>query len=158
MITSSRRIIFLSLVFVLSSMSCIYGQEEKAPEELLNKNAIYGSFGIGGIYFTGTGYYERMITQRKKISTFLKVGYGGYAILGEDGAFVLAQYGLLTGIEKHHLEFSLGSNLFLSGAFKDDLPVSAALGYRFQKPRGNFIFRMGIAVPEAVYIGVGLSF
>ena len=99
-----------------------------------------------------------MITQNSKISSFVKIGTGGYALWGIGGQYILAQYGILIGAKKHHLELGAGPNYFISGDLVGELPFTTTLGWRIQKSGGNFIFRMGASLPEAVYIGLGVSF
>ena len=134
----------------------------KAQDMNLKKNAIYGNVGVGGFYFTATAYYERIIQQNlwnKNIAYFIKGGIGAEAHWGVGGPYILGQFGIITGAKTNHLEISAGPNIFLSGDLQGDfLPLSAALGWRVQKPNGKAMFRMGAAWPEAVYIGFGFSF
>jgi hypothetical protein len=150
------------IAFLLGSIKHGMAQGLMLQEIKFNNNAIYGNVGIGGLYFTATGYYERIITQNSKISSFVKVGFGAedHWPAGEGGGmYLLAQYGLLTGAKTHHLEIGLGPSYFISGDFKGaSPPISGTVGWRIQKPRGNFIFRMGASWPEAVYLGLGFSF
>jgi len=157
---NSNKLLLLSM-YVLCSINSVFGQVENRQEVLLNKNAIYGNVGSGGLYFTATGYFERMIKQQmcnRNISSFVKIGFGGEVHWGEGGVYVLAQYGLLTGVKTHHLEIGLGPNFFISGDLKGELPISGTVGWRIQKPGGNFIFRTGASWPEAIYIGLGFAF
>lgn len=147
----------VSILF-LCAFNTVYGQKENAPKEF-HKNAVYGNVGVGGLYFTATAYYERVLTQRSKFTTFVKVGTGGYVLWGLGGQYILAQYGILLGAKKHHLEIGLGPGYFVSGDFKGDgPPLSGTIGWRIQKPGGKFIFRTGASWPEAGYIGLGFSF
>lgn len=101
-----------------------------------------------------------MVTHNRKISSFVKGGIGGYAIWGTGGQYVLAQYGILTGAKKnHHLELGAGPLYFANGDLQDgEIPVTATVGWRKQKPGGKSIFRMGVSWPEALYVGLGVSF
>jgi hypothetical protein len=76
MIKSTKTKLLIRTLFMLCSINSVYGQEANTQEGELNKNALYGNVGIGALYFTTTGYYERMITQHSKISSFAKVGIG----------------------------------------------------------------------------------
>ncbi len=144
---------------MLSAINFVYGQEDNNQKVKLYKNALYSNVGIGPIYFTGTGYYERMLTQKNKISTFVKIGIGGYSIWGTGGQYLLAQYGIITGAKRHHFELGAGPAYFLSGDLKEgEPPITATIGLRNQKPGGKFMFRMGISWPEALYFGLGVSF
>ena len=73
------------------------------------------------------------------------------------GPYVLAQYGILTGSKHHHFEAAVG----LLHVFTGDLagfPVSGSFMYRFQNPSKPLIVRAGVAFPEALNLGIGLSF
>lgn len=158
MIKSAKNKLLIIISFLLGLINSVYGQIENTQEVELKKNAVYGNIGIGPVYFTGTGYYERIITQNNKISSFAKVGIGGYAIWGTGGQYILAQYGILTGAKKHHLELGAGPAYFISGDLKEgEPPFTATIGWRNQKPGGRFMFRMGASWPEALYIGLGVS-
>lgn len=157
MIRRTKTHLLIITTILLYSVSSVYGQNGNTRETGFNKNAIYGNIGIGGLYFTATGYYERIITQKNKIASFIKVGTGGYALWGVGGQFILAQCGILTGRKKHHLELGAGPNYIINGDLQGDLPLSATIGWRIQKPGGNFIFRMGASLPEAFYVGIGFS-
>jgi hypothetical protein len=155
----------LSVVLVLIS-STVTAQTVK-PDSIESKmfnNAIYGSIGIsleliGESWFTGTAYYERMFQKnahKSNISTFVKVGYGGMVYWEGSDSYILGQYGIITGVKKHHLEASAGFVKLLDEY--DIFPLSGSIGYRFQKPKGHFIFRTGVGWPEALYFGLGVSF
>ena len=150
--------LLITISILLLSSGIVYSQKESIKDVGFNKNAIYGNVGIGGLVVTATGYYERMITQNSKISSFVKVGVGGYALAGDGGQYILAQYGILTGAKKHHLELGAGPNYFINGDLQGGLPFTLTLGWRIQNPGGKFIFRMGGSLPEMVYIGLGFSF
>ena len=151
----------VTIAFLLGSIKNGTAQEGKLQEIRFNNNAIYGNVGNGGLYFTATVYYERTIKQKiwnRNISSFVKVGFGAEAHWEGEGMYILAQYGLLTGAKTHHLEIGLGPNYFISGELKESPPISGTIGWRIQKPKENFIFRMGASWPEAVYLGLGFSF
>ena len=179
----SRNRIHLIIViaFLLCSGKYGFGQEENVEKVNFNKNAIYGSIGrIGSIagaslldsYSGWTGTYERMIKQKmwgKNISSFVRVGFGKTSLDGKswfggkdyhrEGKLIYTQYGVFFGGNNHHLELGLGIAHYVNGYWESDgiLP-STTVGYRYQKPGGNVIFRMGGSFPELFYIGLGLSF
>jgi len=162
MIKRNRNNFPLIIVFFFCSINFVFGQQETPQGVSLNKNAIYANVGTAGLYFTATGYYERMITQSRKIATFAKIGIGGYGTIDEDsGEYILAQYGLLTGAKKkHHLEIGAGPAYSINDddGVEGELLFTATVGWRIQKPGKNFMFRMGASFPEALYVGLGYSF
>ena len=153
-----KTILLITITILLSSTSIVYSQKESIKDAGFYKNAIYGNVGIGGLYLTATGYYERMMTQNSKFLSFVKVGFGGYSTWGDEGNYILGQFGVLSGANKHHLELGAGPRYDINRGMQGYLPFAATIGWRIQEPGGNFIFRMGVAWPEAVYIGLGFSF
>ncbi|MDF1697324.1 MAG: hypothetical protein P1U56_15885 [Saprospiraceae bacterium] len=88
----------------------------------MKKHAIYGNLGAipvpaifdrGGKIISRTAYYEHMIKQnlwKKGISSFVKVGIGNVGYHESDPSsakesdLIMAQFGLLFGAGKNHLE------------------------------------------------------
>ena len=155
---SMKTILLITITILLSSTSIVYSQKESIKDAGFYKNAIYGNVGICGLYLTATGYYERMMTQNSKFLSFVKVGFGGYSTWGDEGNYILGQFGVLSGANKHQLELGAGPRYVINRGMQGYLPFAATIGWRIQEPGGNFIFRMGVAWPEAVYIGFGFSF
>jgi hypothetical protein len=159
----------LKALIAISSLisSTVTAQDVKSDsvESEMYKNAIYGTVGIsleliGESWFTGTIYYERMFqknAQKSNISTFVKAGYGRAEYWEGSSKYILGQFGILTGVKKHHLEASAGFVASLD-EYYDLFPLSGSFGYRYQKPKGHFIFRTGLGYPEAVNFGLGVSF
>ena len=153
-----KTILLITITILLSSTRIVYSQKKSIKDAGFYKNAIYGNVGIGGLYLTATGYYERMMTQNSKFLSFVKVGFGGYSTWGDEGNYILGQFGVLSGANKHHLELGAGPRYVINRGMQGYLPFAATIGWRIQESGGNFIFRMGVAWPEAVYIGFGFSF
>ena len=64
----------------------------------------------------------------------------------------------MSGIDTYHLE--MGYGIAYSSHYDDTfglMPV-AHVGFRFQKPGGFFIFRIGAGIPEGVYASMGVNF
>ena len=154
--------LLLILSIFLYSINYALAQDVKIIESNQHKNRIYGSLGSVGIYGTATVYYERILKQNvfnQNISSFAKVGFGGEGHWGGGGAYVLAQYGLITGTKKHHFELGAGPNFFIIGDFeKTPIPLSGFMGWRFQKLDNQFFCRAGVGWPEAIYFSFGVSF
>ncbi len=136
----------------------------RSKESPLNKNSFYLGLGAGTeFYFTGTFTYERLLWQRKKAVHFAigaNIGYSYYAVWGIGGSVISANLLLLTGANKSHIEISGGANFILNGDLEGYGPYkfSTSVGYRFQKPEGGFLFRIGTGWPEVGYIGLGHNF
>jgi hypothetical protein len=126
----------------------------------LHSNALFCCTGVSKSILNTTFYYERMIqrnAQRTNKVTLVKAGFGeiGY---WDDGIsrYILGQFGILTGVNKHHMELNVGLVKFLDDV--DLFPISGSIGYRIQKPGGHFLFRVGLGWPEAFNFGWGVSF
>ena len=110
-------VIVISAVFI-PRFSVAQETKTTSAEPKMCSNAIYGSVGIGGLYFPATIYYERMLKQNmwnRGISSFAKVGIGTAAHWEGHSEYFLGQYGMLTGREKNHFEASIGFVYFYRG-------------------------------------------
>ena len=155
---------FLAFLFIgaayLIPMNCSLAQEVANNEATFKENTIHGGLGFAGIVATATLNYERILTQnfdRNIVATFVKVGFGSYAgVWLDSGQYTFVQFGFLTGKKANHLEVSAGPMIGIGGEI--DLPIAFGVGYRHQKPGKPFLFRTGIAFPESLHFGMGLSF
>jgi len=140
------------------------------------KNSIYGTIGYLGLYGDAGGNYERLIWEPHKglfKSVWFRVGGAWYSQWGSKGTFLLSGVTVLTGLNNRHIEINMGiTSMFdklsydmevrnfpetAKSAYRQFFP-SFGLGYRYQKPDGNFLFRTGIAIPEAAYLSLGFCF
>jgi hypothetical protein len=148
------------LVFLPLLSTPTFSQENTESDPVLFKpNMFHGGLGFGGVIFTATTNYERILTQhldKVVTATFAKIGIGAYLSWGGDGQYIFAQYGFMTGKKANHFEASAGPNFILGD--DDLLPVAFNFGYRHQKPGKSFMYRTGIGFPEIIYFGMGLSF
>ena len=80
---------------------------------------------------------------------------------------VIGSVGLtgLTGKNKNHFEIGLGTSLNIETKFdpeRDDgtdtfLLPDLRIGYRYQEKNG-FIFRVGLGIPQGIYLSLGTRF
>lgn len=145
------------------------------------KNAIYVGVGSFGLWFTASGSYERQVffTNKKVNATYyVRASGGAYSTWGSDGPYGSLSLQGVYGAKKSHLELGLGwtglydksgyrigvsnANFFnepTPSKFKyTDWYPTANVGYRFQKPKGGFVFRTGVGFPEGVYLSFGWAF
>jgi hypothetical protein len=105
-------------------------------QNFLKKNSVNIEF--GGYTVLGAVYYERVIVNQPK---FKAVGQIGYGLIG----WPIGLMGLFSS-NKHHFEIgaciTFPSNLIVEYDYSSYL--TGRLGYRFQKPEGNFVFRAGL--------------
>ena len=150
--------VIIATLFIFSSDQ-ILAQYKKLKDNDLMQNSIYGNVGCGGYYITATAYFERIMARNKDVSLFTKAGFGAYdALFVKGGQYIHTQFGILTGHGTHHIELAIGPNWFLNGGLKGKLPIGGGFGYRLQKPGSHFLFRAGVAAPEAIYLGIGVPF
>lgn len=151
--------VFLTLIFIGCITASLQAQETKSIQNPFLKTTLHGGLGFAVLYGSATINLERMVTQsldKKITATFAKVGYGTYGAWGDSGQYLFIQYGFLTGKKAGHFEMSAGPNFVVNGDM--DLPVAVSIGYRHQRPGKSFLYRAGIALPESIYFGMGLSF
>ncbi len=148
-----------------------------------NKNTVFITVGSFGILGGANLNYERFIfkTNKSILSSFwLKAGGGYWYEWVDNGTqFYISAEGL-TGHNNSHIEYGLGiTSLYDAESYRinvsnyesgheskrptkwgeTDITAIGNLGYRYQKPKGHFIFRTGIiSTPIALYISLGVVF
>ena len=142
--------------------------------ELLKKNAIYITAAFNPLILMSLNInYERIVKQ-KQYAFFnviaIKSGIGKWTALEGGGANFHSGLTTLSGIKSNHFETNIGGSLFY---YKGQRYTSITeytefhefivfpminLGYRYQKPKGDFIFRTGAGFPEGFYISLGICF
>jgi hypothetical protein len=150
-----KRTLFLALLLMVNVS---HGQDSSTGTGF-KKNMLFATGGTllpFAAYIAGSVYYERMLTQ-KKVASFVRTGYGGFSSIAGDQKHLLFQYGILTGQHKHHFELAAGSYNPIPGNIQD-ISLSFSAGWRIQRPGEHEMFRLGVAFPEAIYIGFGFCF
>ena len=124
-----------------------------------HKNVLYATAGIFFLYYGVNVNYERMIREsndRFIQSLWIRVGAGVITDWSDDeGINLITTITALTGKRNSHFEFALGATH--QGEYILIFPAGN-LGYRYQKPKGGFVFRTGIGWPETIYLSFGYSF
>ncbi|OFY61463.1 MAG: hypothetical protein A2Y71_06395 [Bacteroidetes bacterium RBG_13_42_15] len=134
----------------------------------LNKNAIYGTLGLGPIYGTLIGNYEHSVYQpddRFFSSIRARIGVGPWILWESGGIHYIATVQALSGKRKGHLEIGAGAVLIqnftynFSSVYSSKLWPAGNLGYRYQKlENSGGVFRIGIGFPETLYLSLGFCF
>lgn len=154
-----QKLFLASLIILLSN--AVFSQDKKLETIALKKNVIYGNVSVGN-HFSKAVYYERMLKQDMWDSSpksFVKLGIGRRSSPnGDYGDFVTTQFGLLIGKRSHYLEIAAGFKYHYSGDFEKDILFASVFGWRYQKPGGLLVFRIGTGYPEYIYLGLGISF
>ena len=147
----------------------LFGQNEPNTKIDLPKKNIYGELHVG-LFSQGVMNYERQIFSGKTVSWYGRLG-GGYGVNYSDGLFDdklgwggLAAVSLLTGQQNNHFELNTGAFMgfdksvhidydgYITYTFERFVSPIFNVGYRFQKPKGGFIFRANAGI-----ISLGLS-
>lgn len=162
---NKKQIIVFSITYILFlSFSTLIAQD--VTDNSYKRNIIHGSLGTVAIVSTATIFYERILTEssnKSRFTTFARIGLQGTSasdIWGGSGntygsAFI-AQGGILTGPNRSHFEGALGV-AYMMNKTTLFLP-SFSLGYRNQMPGKKFMFRIGVGLPELLYVGLGYCF
>jgi hypothetical protein len=139
----------------------------------LKKNVLYGTFGVEYFEFYGTlmGNYERMIVELPPSfffhSFWFRIGAGpwrGGFDYPERGWNFTSTLSTLIGRKSSHMEIGGGVLYTYNLYYKKFQPLirdrhlAGNLGFRYQKPGGNFLFRTGIGWPEFTYLSFGICF
>lgn len=128
------------LIVVLCMLSCeMSSQINKDANGLFQKkNSLNLEF--GGYALIGELYYERVIFNNEKSKTTgqIGIGLGGFPLIINQ----------LISFNNSHLEFGIG---ILFPEYKSirvlentKSHITGRIGYRYQKPGGSFIFRVGL--------------
>lgn len=139
------------------------------------KNAIHLS---SGYFLNASLEYERVLHAVGDRLVSVNAALTGGYMTNLSGAGPISELKgiLLTGKKMHHMEFTAGGRLFFDRvgwydqreyqvdpyATKSDfltLTPSVTLGYRYQKPGGSYVFRVGSGFPvHMFYISLGFAF
>ena len=123
-------------------------------------NSINGYFGFVELNIN----YERTIFYRPKSYTNFRfgIGYGAFATAGE-GLYLNPAIVQLIGKKKSFLELDLGIKYIvaytgMNAEYSEFLLPDFFAGYRYERPDGKRIFRIGISWPTLLNVGTGFKF
>ncbi len=161
----------------LSGQNIAINNESQTPivTENASKNNIYVSFGSTLVYSAFTICYERNVFNKPNSEWNIRGGWGFNAALwGVVCHHFLVDMCYIGGKSNHHFEACLGvsmlfdmgyylyykndPNLYEPFSYFADWYPSAYVGYRYKKPGGKFLFRVGVGWPEQAGFGVGFCF
>ena len=137
-------------IIVLVTLTVFCQEKVTLPFEFQHKNSIQLELFGHGVFYSIN--YERILLNGEKFKTTGQAGFAWYPPATDVREFWLpVSINELFSFNKHHVEFGLGTvftveeNLERSGkttrAWYNLL--SGRIGYRYQKPNGRFIFRIG---------------
>lgn len=159
----------ITIIFFLSSFLS-FAQNEDISIIESNKNSINLKFGYGyyGPDFSyGLGLtYERQIFQFDKSFLLARAGWSYWALWGASANTYKLDLAYVIGKKSSHLELDLGMIITTEcdDSYKiictsyDKLRLSANIAYRYQKPGGRSIFRIGIGREALAFVSYGFAF
>lgn len=151
-------VLFISLI-LFRPVKC----QEVSSEirEDYKKNLIYGTAGFVFVYGTAIINYERILAESPRFFSILgaRFGTGRWLYWDDEGFNYFATLQAATGHKKGHFEIGGGFALTdISHSSRSLFLPCGNIGYRFQKPGGNFVLKTGVGWPESVYFSAGVSF
>ncbi len=140
----------ISIVIVSTVMISIYGQTAKTTKFKFKNSAQIEAGGHGLFYSLN---YERIIINRDGFKTAGQVGFSYYPEqTGVRDLWIPLVVNELFSFTNHHIEIGIG-HIFIREASRDmeNNPTTwywsgaftGRLGYRYQKPEGRLIIRVG---------------
>ena len=147
----------MSFYFLLLIFSNTLNAQETTTS-VSAKNAAYFEVGGNGIFYSFN--YERTFFQKGIFKSAARVGACSFPLKRGDkhywATILPVELIGLVGRAKHHLELGAGISPNLMpytnkldpehgfGSFEPGLFVPFRIGYRYQKPEGGFLFRLGL--------------
>lgn len=154
----SVSVLITSLTFLCCI--CIEAQEIGKPSSAEHPNVINGYVGLFEFNFN----YERNISPRPNSFTSLRMGLGkGMFLTAGEGVYVNPSVVNVIGAGNSHLEIDVGCKIMVTNSienpgFSKSVIPDIFIGYRYEKPSGDFVFRVGNNYPTLFNIGIGAKF
>jgi hypothetical protein len=136
------------IVFAIQSVFC--QEKVNLPFEFQRKNSIQLELFGHGLFYSVN--YERILINGENYKTTAQAGFAWYPPATDLREFwVPVSLNELVSFNQHHIEFGLGTVFTneemqrLTGENTRDWStfLTGRVGYRYQKPNGRFIFRIG---------------
>lgn len=106
-----------------------------------NKNSFHIDLGVHGILFAV--HYERIIINNRLFKTAGQIGISYFPpIFGNKYLWIPLEINEICSFKNHHIEAGFGMVVIRETDWGGLL--SGRIGYRYQKPSGRFIFRVGL--------------
>jgi len=137
-------------IIVLVTLNAFCQEKVPLPFEFQHKNSIQLELFGHGVFYSVN--YERVLLNGENYKTTAQAGFAWYPPTTDVREFWLPfSINELISFNKHHLEFGLGTVFTVEENLNRMNESSRAwynlltgrVGYRYQKPNGRFIFRIG---------------
>lgn len=142
--------IITTAIIILVTMTVFSQEKVNLPIEFQHKNSIQLELFGHGLFYSLN--YERILINGENYKTTAQAGFAWYPPATDVREFWLPfSINELISFNQHHIEFGLGTAFTneemqgLTGETTRDWStfLTGRAGYRYQKPDGRFIFRIG---------------
>lgn len=141
--------IFEIILFVLLTSTAYCQNTDTLKTKFIYKNSAQVELGGHGLYYSLM--YERVIFNGHKFKTTGQIGFAYYppqsGIINVWGPIMINE---LISFNKHHIELGLGYVFTFEPSYGEQFSadrnngfIAARLGYRYQRPDGRLIIRVG---------------
>jgi hypothetical protein len=161
-INSKKFVLIVTIIFGVSFFCVqIHADDVDYQPIKLKKNSI--NLYVGSVYMDANLNYERNILQLPKSYTNIRLGIGraNFSEFRTLAFYLNPSLVHLIGKRNSHLELNLGFKYPISQlpeTITRVLVPDLYAGYRYERPDGLFLFRMGINYPSVFDVGMGLKF
>jgi hypothetical protein len=150
------------LIIIITIFLClkINGQGKDGLSPKYRRNSINGYIGFAEYNIN----YERNIFQRPESYTNIRLGFGfGAFVTAGEGSYLNPALVHLIGKKYSFLELDLGFKYItqyegLDPDYSEFFIPDFFAGYRYERPDGKRVFRVGLNWPTIVNMGIGFKF
>jgi len=149
-------IVAVIMILLISLFSCIliHAQVNKEPLIKPAKNNINSYISL----YEYNINYERNIIQLPKSYANLRIGFGLINSSFDGGYYYNPAIVYLIGKKSKHFELNLGFKYAIQQGTSNSFLPDIYAGYRYEKPTGGLIFRVGVNLYTLFNLGVGIKF
>jgi hypothetical protein len=158
-----KKIRFLVPILIVATFFCNRLHADETVDSLIifKKNSI--NLYAGTIYMDANLNYERNIFRNPHSFTNIRMGFGraNFSEFRVLAFYLNPSVVHLIGRRNSHIELNLGFKYPISQlpeSIKRILVPDLFVGYRYERPDGWLIFRMGINYPSIFDLGLGFKF
>jgi len=147
------------ILFISNTLNSQILTEKVYPD--FKHHSVYLEIGGSSLLYSLNYDYTLRITNGLNLAVGSGFAYSPNSIVDDQGySFLVAPAcNLLLGRSSHHAETGLA---LLSRGTADSTTISGRIGYRYQRPSGGFLFRIGftpiVLEPEWIMPWAGVSF
>lgn len=137
------RYLYSAIRYTICGLACLSFLSNACPAQ--NRTKPLSLFlELGGAAGLASLNIEQVFSDRGTIHFAYRLGASGFPIDRNNGMVLVIPAGIhmITGEKAHKLDLSLGQNLSITTKRKAHLMTTMGLGYRYQKTKKPFFFRI----------------